>query len=463
MDSELVFEARANRRRPTAVDLFAGAGGMSCGLEAAGFDVLAAVEYDPVHAGVHSYNFPLTKMLARDVSNLDVDELRSAIAQGAKYHDRTWSDRDEIDLVAGGPPCQGFSMIGKRLLDDPRNRLIDEFRRIVVSLRPRFFIMENVPGMLRGDHASLVHELIRQFESDGYLVAQPIQIVNAADHGVPQDRKRLFLLGAREDQQVLTYPSARTVKVTSKVSCEQSLPILPFGPIVADAFAGLPNLDDFAELLEGDEVHLSDEEVRALDTADAQYAQYLRNPHADPDDFSYPRQWARDVLTSSLRTVHTRVSIDRFCRTSPGEVETISRFPRLLLDGLCNTLRAGTGSERGAYTSPRPIHPVYPRVISVREAARLHSFPDWFRFHTSKWHGFRQVGNAVCPLVGRAVGTAVVNALGISPTRPPDSIQFGDPELLSMSMGRAVRTLGADRAEAPAPRRRLAKAAATVG
>ncbi|WP_458020251.1 DNA cytosine methyltransferase, partial [Klebsiella pneumoniae] len=78
----------------------------------------------------------------------------------------------------------------------------------------------------------------------------------------------------------------------------------------------------------------------------------------------------------------------------PDTVEPISRFKKLSMNGLCNTLRAGTASDRGAFTSPRPIHPIYPRVITVREAARLHSYPDWFRFHVTKWHGFRQVGNS---------------------------------------------------------------------
>src|SRR5439155_12575738 len=102
----------------------------------------------------------------------------------------------------------------------------------------------------------------------------------------------------------------------------------------------------------------------------------------------------RRLLTSSMRTIHTRLSVERFQATAPGTTEPVSRFYRPHPSGVCNTLRAGTGSERGAYTSPRPIHPKLPRVISVREAARIHGFPDWFRLHRSKWHGFRQIGNA---------------------------------------------------------------------
>ncbi|PCR36678.1 DNA (cytosine-5-)-methyltransferase, partial [Klebsiella pneumoniae] len=88
---------------------------------------------------------------------------------------------------------------------------------------------------------------------------------------------------------------------------------------------------------------------------------------------------------------------------------------KLSMNGLCNTLRAGTASDRGAFTSPRPIHPIYPRVITVREAARLHSYPDWFRFHVTKWHGFRQVGNSVPPMLARSVGLQIMKVLGVTP------------------------------------------------
>jgi DNA (cytosine-5)-methyltransferase 1 len=136
-------------------------------------------------------------------------------------------------------------------------------------------------------------------------------------------------------------------------------------------------------------------------------------------------------------------------------VEPVSRFLRLPPDGLSNTLRAGTGSERGAYTSPRPIHPVLPRVISVREAARLHSFPDWFRFHRTKWHGFRQIGNAVAPLVGRAVGQKIIEALGLAPRIITKPVELGPDRLLEMSMAEAADYYGADKSAIPPPRTRV--------
>src|SRR5207244_3649928 len=125
-------------------------------------------------------------------------------------------------------------------------------------------------------------------------------------------------------------------------------------------------------------------------------------------------------LSSRLPTSHTPLSQKRFQATAAGETEPVSRFLKLDPMGVCNTLRAGTGSDRGAFTSPRPIHPHSPRCITVREAARLHSYPDWFRFHATKWHGFRQVGNSVPPLLARAVAAELVRAMGIEAKHPTE-------------------------------------------
>jgi DNA (cytosine-5)-methyltransferase 1 len=115
-----------------------------------------------------------------------------------------------------------------------------------------------------------------------------------------------------------------------------------------------------------------------------------------------------------IGSVHTQRSIDRFIVTEPGTVERKSRFLKLSPTGLCNTLRAGTNSDKGAYTAPRPIHYSIPRCITVREAARLHTFPDWFQFHRTIWHGFREIGNAVIPLLSKELGDAVMRAMNVN-------------------------------------------------
>ena len=446
--------------RPVAVDLFAGGGGLSLGLEQAGFDVAAAVEYDPVHAATHEFNFPLTRVLCADVSApLRAAELRQAVSDGLSAHGRSDEDWDgEIDLVAGGPPCQGFSLIGKRLVDDSRNQLVFHFFRLVSELKPRYFVMENVPGMTRGGHAGILDTLIQEFESIGYRFpeARKYRVLNAADFGVPQDRKRLFLIGTRADQEaVATHPEPKVRPVPKRESMPRrgDASLAP-GPSVSDAIGDLPNLDDFSALKHGDEVEIDKATLRESENAMSDYARRLHGLAADPEDLGYERVWNPSRLTASARTEHTSKSIARFEVTVPGETEPISRFYRLDPKGLCNTLRAGSGSERGAFTSPRPLHPVHPRVLSVREAARLHSFPDWFRPHGTKWHGFRQIGNAVAPLVGRAVGQQVIAALGASPTKPDALIELGDPHLLELTMSQATDRFGVDEGAIPAKRTR---------
>lgn len=349
--------------RPLAVDLFAGAGGLSLGLEQAGFDVVTAVEYDPVHAATHEFNFPETKVLCADVSSpLEPDDLLDAAREGLRLHGRDPAAWDgTVDLVAGGPPCQGFSFIGKRLIDDHRNQLVFHFLRLVSALRPRYFLMENVPGMARGGHASILGELISEFEEAGYRFPdgeQPYRILNAADYGVPQERHRLFLIGTRDDQRVTAVPPAPSVQPVPKRSVQRvtSSP-LPQGPSVWDAIGDLPNLDRFPSLRNSDAVRLSADSLTRLEDTASTYAQRLRGTAADPDDFSYPRSWDRSLLTGSTRTEHTDLSTRRFKMTRHGDTEKVSRFYKLDPAGLCNTLRAGSGSERGAFTSPRPIHP----------------------------------------------------------------------------------------------------------
>jgi len=435
--------------------------------------VVCAIDYDPIHVATHAYNFPLTKAVCADLAEFHPALLRSAANDGwiAHHPESAESWNGDVDVVFGGPPCQGFSTMGKRLLEDTRNDLIFHFQRLVCDLAPRYFVMENVPGLTAGGHSELLRQLIKKFDMAGYKVVEPPTVLNAFHYNVPQDRRRLFLLGAREDQPPLAYPEPLSTPAGTKNHRaprgrqQQSLSLgvapagastaPPAGPTVADALEGLPDLDLFEELLATDQVLLGKDELDGL-APTSSYARRLSHMEDDPDDFSHNREWDPVLLTSSLRTSHTERSIERFQATEPGSVEPVSRFYRLPPNGLCNTLRAGTGSERGAFTSPRPIHPFLPRVISVREAARLHSFPDWFRFHATKWHGFRQIGNAVPPLLGRAVASSVVQALLVTPCKPSKRLRFGDTALLRLNMLDAAELFQAPRQAIPKPRRRAA-------
>lgn len=393
-------------RRPIGIDLFAGAGGLSLGFEQAGFDVVAAVEIDPIHCAIHEYNFPNSVAICASVVDLTGNEIR----RRAKLDDKT------IDCVFGGAPCQGFSMIGKRVLDDPRNQLVFHYVRLVSELRPRYCVFENVKGLTIGGHKQFLAELIEALGQVGYDVLLPYKVLNAADYGVPQDRRRLFLIGALKGESMPVYPES-----TGKVS-------------VIEAIGDLPDAESFEELLNKDSVSVQFETKSA-------YARRLRELTADSGDLSYRREFDPHMLSASLRTEHTELSRKRFTETEHGKTEPVSRFHKLHPNGVCNTLRAGTDSARGAFTSPRPIHPFFPRVITVREAARLHSYPDWFRFHTTKWHGFRQIGNSVPPLLGRAVAKQIVQALGLTPKKPKVKLVPGQghDELLSFDMSTAAK------------------------
>jgi DNA (cytosine-5)-methyltransferase 1 len=440
--------------RPIAVDLFAGAGGFALGLEQAGFDVVAAIEYDPVHAAAHAYNFPRTAVRCSDAARLTKDELYDAVKSGAQAHRH---GRVDVDVVFGGPPCQGFSSGGRRLPTDERNLLVFDFLRLTLDLAPRFFVLENVPPLKNfpdPDYPGekLLDRLLEDFESGGYKILER-KVLNASRYGVPQDRRRLIVIGARDGEREPMFPEPTVRPVPKRPEDkprawehggEEDDAMLTKGPTVWDAIGDLPDLDEFDELLKRDDVELADDVLAAAEDTVSCYARRLRELDQDPDDLAYPREWTRSRLTSSRRTLHAQTTVERFAQTQPGCTEEKSRFYRLHRDGLCSTIRAGTGYERGSFMAPRPIHPVLDRVISVREAARLHSFPDWFRFHYSKWHGFRQIGNSLPPLLGRAIGAELVAAMGLQLTKPAEELELGDDKLLTMATYEAAAHFGAN-------------------
>jgi DNA (cytosine-5)-methyltransferase 1 len=407
-------------RRPIGVDLFAGAGGMSLGFEQAGFDVAAAVEIDPIHACIHHFNFPQTRVIPVSVQHLTGEQIRELAGITGK-----------IDVVFGGAPCQGFSMIGKRMFDDPRNRLVGDFVRLVSELDADHFVFENVKGLTVGEHRRFLEQLIDAFEERGYSVRLPWSVLNASSYGVPQDRKRLFLLGAKKGLKVPAYPCA----TTHRPDKPPEIGLQP-APTCAEALGDLPDADRFATLTRSDEV------ITSMWGEPSSYGKEMRCVGESAWHNGQVREWNPHLLTSSARTIHSEISRTRFSETAPGSVEPISRFFKLSPAGVSNTLRAGTDAARGAFTSPRPVHYEKPRCITVREMARLHGFPDWFRFHRTKWHGARQIGNAVPPPLARAVAGEVISAMGIEPKAIKVPLPLGDPSLLSLEMSQAAEFWG---------------------
>ncbi len=407
---------------------------MSLGFEQAGFDVKAAVEIDPVHCSVHAFNFPECAVLPESVSSLTGADLLTA------------ANTDRVDVVFGGAPCQGFSMIGKRLLDDPRNALVRDFVRLVRETEAGWFVFENVKGLTVGSHRRFLLELYEEFDQAGYAVRAPWQVLNAKNFGTPQSRERLILLGAKKGNQLPNYP----FPTHGAIGGIADYLVAP-SPTCKEALDDLPDAECFTELQNCDKVAIPEW------GEPSSYASEMRCLNPRDWHFGYRRSWNPALMTSSIRTTHSSISRRRFAETLPGEVEPISRFFRLSPDGVSNTLRAGTDGARGAFTSPRPIHYRYARCITVREMARLHGFPDWFRLHVTKWHGARQVGNAVPPPLARAIATEVMKAMGVSPVRPSRMIPLGAEELLRFDLSQAAAYWEVDRPASKRDRKSGAK------
>ncbi len=363
--------------RPKIVDIFSGAGGFSLGARMADFKTVLAVDIDSDITFSFSQNFPLTPLLLKDISKLDPAEiLREA---GLR--------KGEIDGVIGGPPCQGFSFIGKRNPSDERNQLVSDFFRTVKEIRPKFFILENVPGILSTFGREILNSGIGLISGD-YEVLGP-SILNAAEYGAATVRKRAFVLGYRTE----------CCDSVTKTDLEEArrLPAT-----VRDAIGDLPKLN----LGRKDETGQYWAYYPKTGRSDgiAEYARTARQK--PPEDLSNERikaAHAEGRISGFQPTRHTSEVVKRFAEVFPDEMDRISKCPRLAWDSPCGTLRAGTGKDRGSYQSIRPIHPKENRVVSVREAARIQGFPDWFQFHPTKWHSFRMIGNSVSPYVAKAI------------------------------------------------------------
>jgi DNA (cytosine-5)-methyltransferase 1 len=307
--------------------------------------------------------------------------------------------------------------------------------RIVAELDARTFVFENVKGLTVGRHKDFLVELVEEFDKAGYNIRLPWHVLDAADYGAPQHRQRLILMGAKKGAPLPDYP----IPLVNAADAKKKIPGLPIGPTCRDALDDLPDADRFATLIESDIVRTT------TFGKPSDYARELRCLTKTAWHKGYVREWSSKELTSSARTTHTEISQRRFQETETGTNEPISRFFKLPPDGLSNTLRAGTDGARGAFTSPRPIHYAHNRCITVREMARLHGFPDWFRFHSTKWHGARQIGNAVPPPLARSIAGAIVKALAVDPACDKTLIALGDPALLYMEMSEASEHFGVKR------------------
>lgn len=344
-----------------AIDLFAGVGGLSLGFEMANFDVLLAVEYDASIAAAYKLNHPRTKMIIEDISELPIEETFSEYV-------------NKIDIVFGGPPCQGFSQKGQRkTINDERNFLFKYFISVVTYIHPQYFVMENVPNLLTTEQSYFKKEIEALFESYGYHLATGV--LNAADYGVPQNRRRAVIIGKR-DAPAPQLPKPLNKQVT-----------------IWEAISDLAYLDSG----EGNEIS------EYLLPADSAYQKKLRK--------------GSKLLYNHISTKHSVLALERLRMIPPNSGKEVlpeehltksiysGTWTRMDKDAISVTIttRFDTPSS-GKFT-----HPYLHRAITVREAARIQSFPDNFHFIGTKSSQMKQVGNAVPPLLAYAIAKAIVN------------------------------------------------------
>jgi DNA (cytosine-5)-methyltransferase 1 len=294
--------------------------------------------------------------------------------------------------IIGGPPCQGFSRIGHRNLDDTRNRLFDHFFRLVAEIRPWFYVAENVHGVL--DEKFMGIRQIAFSKLKGYHNLEPL-ILNAADYGVATSRERVFFIGYLPDKvDLLTRADLCPSMGTETVE-------------VGTALSGLPTKIS-------PDWQTEDQGWQKLSCMpDGRFGRKIFGeiPDSVGEQKSVRLLHQKNMVSGCLGTRHTAEVAARLADLAPGAIDGPSRAVRLRNNGFCPTIRAGTGPEHGSFQALRPIHPTEPRVITPREAARLQGFPDWFMFDRTKWHSFRQIGNSVSPILAETILRAIAGKL----------------------------------------------------
>jgi len=342
------------------VSIFSGGGGLDLGLEAAGFETLFASDIDEHSCNSLKHNKNIAKKLEKPflqnarIVEKDIKELSAAeilFATGLKT--------GELDLLAGGPPCQAFSVFGKRKgREDPRGRLVDDYMRLLTGLRPKAFVFENVYGLLTVQGGDIFREITRQLSepSDSLSYKLSVHRCNASDYGVPQFRDRIFIIGSRE---------GRAVDTPTEI-CKNPLSnsnLLPWRTVV-DGLSKIPKI-------------------------------------------------GKGNFHNHIGRKHSARIIDRYSKMSFGERDHYTRINRLNPSRPSYTIIVGSDSGGGK----GHVHPYEPREVTPRESARMQCFPDWWWFSGTSRHPIRQVGNAVPSLLGYAVGKQIINDLFDTPAK----------------------------------------------
>ena len=346
--------------KPKVIDLFAGVGGLSLGFEKAGFDVVLANEYDASIAAAYKENHKKTKMIVGDITSLDLK--------------KTFGEYiGKIDVVIGGPPCQGFSQKGQRkTIHDERNFLFKYYVKVVDLVKPQYFVMENVPNLLSAEGGYFKKEIEELFNSRGYSLKSGV--LNASDYGVPQNRRRAVIIG-KKDGEAPDLPAAQDKMVT-----------------IWDA------ISDLAYLNSGE----GEEEQEYKIDVQSDYQRILRGKNS--------------VLHNHVATNHSKIALERLAmipENAGREVLPEEHLTKSIYSGTWTRMRKDEISVTittrfDTPSSGKFTHPFLNRAITVREAARIQSFPDDFIFVGNKGSQMKQVGNAVPPLLAAAIAKVIL-------------------------------------------------------
>lgn len=347
-----------NEKKLRVLDLFAGVGGLSYGFEMAGFEITGAIEYDKSFAESMNKNHKNTKIFINDIRDIEPKEVKKDIGN--------------IDVIVGGPPCQGFSLKGQRGgLNDKRNFLFKEYVKYVDFFKPRYFVLENVPTIMSSNNGYFKDEIIKEFTKLGYRVN--CGILNAADFGVPQNRRRAIFIGTRLKKEIFL-PEKRNIK---KIT-------------VWDAISDLAYLN----------------------SNEGSFESYYKI--APKSDFQKQARKNSAKLFNHQSTNHSSVAIDRLKRIPP------EKGKEYLTEKISSTFGQTWGRLEKNNQSPTIVtrfdtpsngknsHPFLHRAITAREAARIQSFPDGFIFYGNKTSVNKQIGNAVPPLLGKAIAEQIL-------------------------------------------------------
>jgi len=385
----------------TVVDLFAGAGGLSCGLEMAGFRPLLANEIEPAYAKTYQHNHPNTEIIIGDVRQVCASSIR----------ERLKVNKGDIDLLAGGPPCQGFSINAPiRTLDDDRNHLFKEYIRVAEELLPKAILIENVPGIVSLGKGTVVEQIYYELEKLGYKVDH--RILFAGHYGVPQMRFRTIFIAIHSSSTKIEFPEplydAKAVAnfTGAKELCLDILPLFAANlkpqTTVWDAISDMPEIgsgekhekikygtpnpeSEYQKILRNGSEYVYNHSCNNLGNVNLERLKHI------PQGGSW-RDIPFDLLPAGLKRARRSDHTKRYGRLDP--------------KGLCSTVLTKCDPHWGSF-----FHPTQDRVISVREAARIQSFPDRYHFTGSVTQQYEQVGNAVPPLMACEIGKKITELL----------------------------------------------------